>query len=165
MAAGRKSMRHQVGALMVSSVVALAAAVISSAAKAGDDASQFTYVRLHCTPDHQSHFTDVTIPLKKENFAPPAAPIAIGGNKPTSRAFIAGFGAHWGAGDLQNHLNHPTPAVQLFTVLQGVFSITATDGETRQLHPGDLVQLEDITPCKGHITVVGDKPGFLLFAR
>jgi hypothetical protein len=111
-------MRRQLGALMISLVVALGVSVISSTAKAEDDASRFTYVRLHCTPDDQSHFTDVTIELAKENFAPPAAPIAIGGNKPTSRAFIAGFGAHWGAADLQTHLNHPTPAVQLFTVLR-----------------------------------------------
>lgn len=165
MAAGRKSMRRQLFALTISSVTALGAGVSSSTAKAQDDTSQFTYVRLYCSPDNQSHFTDVTIELTKENFAPPAAPIAIGGNKPTSRAFVAGFGAHWGANDLQNHLNHPTPAVQLFTVLRGVFSITATDGETRQLHAGDMVLLEDITPCEGHITVVGDKPGFLLFAR
>src|SRR5580700_11744168 len=103
MAAG-KSMRHQVGALMISSVVVFGVSVMSSAAKAEDDVSRFTYVRLHCTPDNQSHFTDVTIELAKENFAPPAAPIAIGGNKPTSRAFIAGFGAHWGAADLQTHL-------------------------------------------------------------
>jgi hypothetical protein len=164
MAAG-KNIRRQVGALMISSVAAFGVNFISSAAKAEDDASRFTYVRLHCTPDNQSHFTDVTIELAKENFAPPAAPIAIGGNKPTSRAFIAGFGAHWGAADLQTHLNHPTPAVQLFTVLQGLFSITVTDGETRQLHAGDMVLLEDIAPCRGHITVVGDKPGFLLFAR
>jgi len=133
MAAG-KSMRRQVGALIILSLVALGVSVISSTAKAEDDASRFTYVRLHCTPDNQSHFTDVTIELAKENFAPPAAPIAIGGNKPTSRAFIAEFGAHWGAADLQTHLNHPTPAVQLFTVLRGAFSITVTDGETRQLH-------------------------------
>src|SRR5271170_2413510 len=109
MAAG-KSMRRQVGAMMISSVVALGVSVISSTAKAEDNASRFTYVRLHCTPDNQSHFTDVTIELAKENFAPPAAPIAVGGNKPTSRAFIAGFGAHWGAADLQTHLDHPTPA-------------------------------------------------------
>jgi EutQ-like cupin domain len=160
-----KIVRRRVAALMLSSIVALGVSVICSTAKAEDDASRFTYVRLHCTPDQQSHFTDVTIDLVKENFAPPAAPIAIGGNKPTSRAFIAGFGEHWGATDLQNHLNHPTPAVQLFTVLRGVFSITVTDGETRQLHAGDLVLLEDTTPCQGHITVVGDKPGFLLFAR
>ena len=161
MAAG-KSMRRQVGALMLSSFVALGVTAISSTAKADDDGSRFTYVRLHCTPDNQSH---VTVELANENFAPPAAPIAIGGNKPTSRAFIGGFGAHWGAADLENHLNHPTPAVQLVTVLRGVFSITVTDGETRQLHAGDMVLLEDITPCTGHITVVGDKAGYLLFAR
>jgi hypothetical protein len=164
MTAGKRMRRH-VGALMIWSVAALGVSAISSTAKADDDASRFTYTRLHCTPDNQSHFTDVTIELAKENFAPPAAPIAIGGNKPTSRAFIAGFAAHWGAADLQTHLNHPTPAVQLFTVLRGVFSITATDGETRKLHAGDMVLLEDITPCRGHITVVGDEPGFLLFAR
>jgi hypothetical protein len=158
-------MKRQVGALMMSAVVAFGVSFISSTARAEDDGSRFTYVRLHCTPDHESHFTDVTIELTKENFAPPAAPIAIGGNKPTSRAFIAGFGAHWGASDLQTHLSHPTPAVQLFTVLRGVFSITVTDGETRRLHAGDMVLLEDITPCRGHITVVDDKPGFLLFAR
>jgi hypothetical protein len=120
----QKNIKLQVGVLMILSAVALAVNVISSTAKAEDDASRFTYTRLHCTPDNQSHFTDVTIELAKENFAPPAAPIAIGGNKPTSRAFIAGFGAHWGAADLQSHLNHPAPAVQLFTVLRGVFSIT-----------------------------------------
>ncbi len=156
-------MRRQVGALMISSVVALGVSVISSTAKAEDDASRFTYVRLHCTPDNQSHFTDVTIELAKENFAPPAAPIAIGGHKATSSAFIAGFGAHWGTSDRRTHLYHPTPAVQLFTVLRGVFSITVTDGETRHLHAGDVVLLEDTTPCRGHITVVGDKPGFPAF--
>jgi len=165
MAAGKSIMRQVGAALMISSAVALGANFGRSTAKAEDDASRFTYVWLHCTADNQSHFTDVTIELAKENFAPPASPIAIGGNKPTSRAFVAGFEAHWGAADLQNHLNHPAPAVQLFTVLRGLFSITVTDGETRQLHAGDMVLLEDITPCRGHITVVGDEPGFLLFAR
>jgi hypothetical protein len=164
MAAG-KGMKRQVGALITSLVAAFAVSAISSTAKAEDDASRFTYTRLHCSSDHQSHFTDVTTALAKENFAPPAAPVAIGGNKPASRSFIGGFTAHWGAADLQTHLTHPTPAVQQITVLRGVFSVTVTDGETRVLHPGDLVLLEDVTPCKGHITVVGDQPGFLLFAR
>ena len=59
-------MRRQLGALMISSVVALGVSVISSTAKAEDDASRFTYVRLHCTPDNQSHFTDVTIELARK---------------------------------------------------------------------------------------------------
>jgi hypothetical protein len=28
-----------------------------------------------------------------------------------------------------------------------------------------VVHLEDVAPCKGHITVVGDTTGFLVFAR
>ena len=162
----RRQTKRKVGILITIPVVmVLGVSTMSSTTRAEDDGSRFTYVRVHCTPDNESHFADVTVDLNKENFAPPAAPIAIGGNQQVSRAFIAGFEAHWGAVDLNTHLNHPTPAVQLFTVVGGVFSITVTDGETRQLHAGDVVQLEDTTPCKGHITVVGDKPGFLLFAR
>ena len=151
--------------LALSTLVALGAGIAGPAMAADDDPARFTYVRLHCTPDNESHFADVAVELTKENFAPPAAPIAIGGNQQASRAFIGGFEANWGASDLKTNLYHPTPAVQLFTVLSGAFSVTASDGETRQLHPGNMVHLEDISPCKGHITVVGDKPGYLLFAR
>jgi len=159
-------MRRNFRALMAKVVlVALGMSVMSSIAGAETDPSQFTYVRLYCTPDNESHFADMTVALAKESFAPPAAPISIGGNQQVSRSFIAGFEANWGASDLKTQLNHPTPAVQLFTVLSGDFAVTATDGETRQLHPGDVVHLEDVSPCKGHITVVGDKPGYLLFTR
>lgn len=146
-------------------IIPLCLSVVSSTARAEDGSSRFNYVRLYCTPDNKSHFADVTVDLTKENFAPPAAPIAIGGDQPVSRTFIAGFEANWGASDLKTNLNHPTPAVQVFTVLSGDFSITATDGETRKLQAGDVVHLEDVSPCKGHITVVGDKPGHLLFTR
>ena len=161
-----KMIKRRAGALVILAIAALGVGGTNSAAKADDDAaSRFIYARLYCTPDNQSHFADVTAELAKENFAPPAAPVAIGGSKPTSKAFIGGFAANWGAADLKTHLTHPTPAVQQVTVLRGDFSITVTDGETRQLHPGDTLMLEDVAPCKGHITVVGDKPGFLLFAR
>ena len=129
------------------------------------DPSRLAYTRLYCTPDHESHFGALTADLAEQDFAPPAAPIHIGGSRPASTAFFAGFAAHWGAADLANHLYHPTPAVQLTTVVKGVFSITTTDGESRELHAGDVVHLEDVAPCKGHITVVGDTTGFLVFAR
>jgi hypothetical protein len=60
MAAGKR-IRRQVGAVMLSSVVALGVSVISSTAKSEDDASRFTYVRLHCTPDNQSHFFSTSL--------------------------------------------------------------------------------------------------------
>lgn len=141
-------------------------AVLSSAsAEDAGDTSHFTYARLYCTPDGESHFQNVTVGLEQMNFAPPASPINIGGKSPAASAFFAGFDARWGTEDLQKRLNHPTPAVQFLTVLRGTFSITATDGETRQMRPGEVLRLEDTSPCKGHITVVGDQPGFLMFAR
>ena len=94
-----------------------------------------------------------------------APPVHIGSDFPASRAFFGGFDARWGAQDLEKRLNHPTPAIQFGIVLQGSFSITTTYGETRQLRPGNVFRLEDTSPCKGHITVVGDQPGFLMFVR
>jgi hypothetical protein len=147
--------------------IAFAAMTARSPIYAGDsdDASHFTYVRLYCSPDGETHFQNVTVELREMNFAPPASPIHIGGNLPAGSAFFAGFDQRWGTNDLQSRLNHPTPAVQFLAVLKGVFSITATDGETRQFRAGDVLRLEDISPCKGHITVVGEQPGFLMFTR
>ena len=162
------------GPAIRSAVVALGIGAFSSGASAEDVGktissqlapSRLAYARLYCTPDHESHFAELTADLAEQNFAPPAAPIYIGGSQPASSVFFAGFEAHWGAADLVNHLYHPTPAVQLLTVAAGVFSITTSDGKSRQLHPGDVVHLEDVAPCKGHITVVGDTTGFLVFAR
>ena len=168
-------MKGKFGAsITISAAVALGVSVTSSTAGAEDigkatssqlDASRFAYARLYCTPDNETHFADLTVELAKQNFAPPAAPIYIGGKQQASSVFLAGVEAHWGAAVLANHLYHPTPAVQFITVVEGIFSITATDGETRQLHAGNVIHLEDVTPCKGHITVVGDTTGFLLFAR
>ncbi len=141
---------------------------MSATAQTGEgsrDPSRLTYARLYCTPDGNSHFDTVTVELPKVDFAPPAAPINIGGHVPASTAFFGGFEAGWGRRDLENRLYHPAPAAQFIVVLDGVFSITATDGETRTFRPGDVFRVEDTPPCKGHITVVGDKPGYFLFTR
>lgn len=141
------------------------AASATQTAASSHDPSRFTYSRLFCTPDGNSHFDTVTVELPKVDFAPPASPIHIGGKAPASSAFFGGFEAHWGAQDLENHLYHPAPAAQFIVVLEGDFSIIATDGETKHFRPGDVFRVEDTPPCKGHITIVGDKPGFFLFAR
>ena len=157
---------YAIGVLLFALVLAFTAGY-AAATHADDsrDPSRFTYARLYCGPEGDTHFQDVTAELGKTNFAPPAPPIYIGSDFSASRAFFGGFDATWGAQDLEKRLNHPTPAVQFGIVLQGVFSITVTDGETRRLPPGSVFRLEDTSPCKGHITVVGDKTGFLMFVR
>jgi hypothetical protein len=129
------------------------------------DPSRFTYTRIYCTPDKETHFENVTVELSKTNVAPPAAPAYAGGNRPASSTLFVGFDAHWGTLDLKNHLNHPAPAAQFVAVLAEVFSVTTTDGETRRFRAGDVVRVDDTSPCKGHITVMGDKRVFLMFVR
>jgi hypothetical protein len=127
--------------------------------------SRLTYPRLYCTPDGNSHWENVSVELRKTDFAPPAPPIHIGEKAPASSTFFGGFEAGWGVRDLETGVYHPAPAAQFIVVLDGVFSITASDGEARQFRPGEVFRVEDTPPCKGHITVVGDKTGFFLFAR
>jgi len=88
-----------------------------------DDPSHFTYARVYCTPDGETHFQNVTVELGQNRIAPPAAPIYVGGNLPASNAYFAGFEPGWGARDLENRLNHPAPAAQFVTVVHGAFSI------------------------------------------
>lgn len=146
-------------------VVLLFAIPPAQAAERFQDPSRFAYSVLYCTPDANSHFRDVTVELPAIDFAPPAAPIHIGGNVPATSTFFGGFEAGWGAEDVESGTYHPAPAPQFIVILKGDFAITATDGETRTFRPGDVLRVEDISPCKGHITVAGDKPGFFLFAR
>ncbi len=140
---------------------------MKSPAYAGEahDPSRFTYARLYCSADGDTHFQNITVELGKSNFAPPASPLYIGGNLPAGSTFFGGFDPGWGRDDLRNRVNHPAPAVQFLVFLQGDFSITTTDGETRQFRAGDVLRLEDVSPCKGHITVIGDEPGIVMFAR
>ena len=131
-------------------VAALSGYTTASRDEESKDPSRFTFARLYCGPDGSTHFQDVTTELRATNFAPPAPPVHIGSDFPVSCAFFGGLDAHWGAHDLENRLTHPAPATQFGIVLQGNFSITATDGETRQLRPGNVFRLEDTSPCKGH---------------
>src|SRR5215831_725426 len=72
----------------------------STASRSEDsrDPSHFTYARLYCAPDGNTRFQDVTVELRKANFAPPASPINIGSDFTASRAFFGGFDAGWGRG-------------------------------------------------------------------
>jgi hypothetical protein len=130
------------------------------------DASVVTWTRLYCTPDNESHFETMSAPLEKTNFAPPASPIYIGGGGPAKKVVFGGFESNWGAGDVASGKTHPTPVVQWITVLAGSMVITTTDGDSRRIRAGDIIHLEDVAPCRGHITH-NESPGatFLQFVQ
>ena len=128
------------------------------------DPSRLTYARLYCSADNESHFETATVELGRVEAAPPAPPSFAKGNAATRMVFAA-FDARWGAEDLQGRKFHPAPAAQWVVYLEGVMSITVTDGETRRFAAGDVLRVEDTAPCKGHISVVGDEPSFTMIAR
>src|SRR5262249_11761687 len=113
MTAEKRVWRGVTAALIASVVLVGFSDLVSGATQ--HNGSRFSSPRLYCAPDNASHFTYVTAQLSTEDFPPPAPPIAIGGSRPSSKSFIAGFEAHWVAVDLQARLNHPAPAIQLLT--------------------------------------------------
>jgi hypothetical protein len=129
----------------------------------GNDPSRFTYTRVYAGRGIALSECDRGSP--QDQLRAPAPPIHVSGSVPATGAFLGAFEPRWGTQDLENRLNHPVPAVQFVTVLQGVLSLITTDGETRRFRAGDVVRVEDIAPCKGHIAVWGDQPGYLMFAR
>jgi hypothetical protein len=134
------------------------------AAPPSSDPSRITYVRLYCSPDNESHFETVTVDLGRVDAARPAPPF-FAKVMPASRMVFAGFDAHWGTHDLQARTFHAAPAAQFVLYLQGTMAITVTDGETRNFGPGDVLRTEDVAPCKGHLSVVGDSPSFTAITR
>lgn len=140
------------------------AASLSRATPQSQDPARFTYTRLYCTPDNESHFETITVDLAKVDAAPLPPPVFVKPS-PASRMTLAGFGPRWGAQDLQARKFHPAPSAQFVVYLQGVMSITTTDSDTRHFGPGDVLRVEDIAPCKGHISVVGDKTSFTMISR
>ncbi|HEU5482806.1 MAG TPA: hypothetical protein VFU80_06935 [Sphingomicrobium sp.] len=146
--------------LFAMTACATAANPVATARRAADqsmpssptDASVVKWTRLYCTPDNESHFETMSAALGKTNFAPPASPIFIGGGGPASKIVFGGFEPNWGAADVRSGKTHPTPVVQWITVLAGSMVIKTTDGDSRVVRPGDIIHLEDVAPCRGHIT-------------
>ena len=128
------------------------APIAAPPAAASNNPSILKWVRLYCTPDNESHFEDTTSSLDPKNFAPPASPIFIGGGGSASKVVFGGFEQNWGVADIASGKTHPTPVVQWITVVAGAMEIRTTDGGSRVIRAGDVMLLEDIAPCKGHIT-------------
>src|SRR6478609_6805394 len=71
--AGSDSMRRKTNTLaFIFAVLAWSGYATASRGEDSRDPSHFTYARLYCAPDGNTHFQDVTVELSKTNFAPPA---------------------------------------------------------------------------------------------
>ena len=95
-----------------------------------------------------------TVDLAKIPAAPPAPPIYIvKGGLPAASVNFSAYEPRWGAEDLAKGLYHPAPAPLFAIVLEGAMLIKTSNGETRRFRPGDVIRVEDVAPCKGHISV------------
>lgn len=96
---------------------------------------------------------------------PSPAPPGFAEANPAARLSFVGFDPRRGRADLQARRFHPAPSARFAVHLQGVMSITTTDGATRQFGPGDVPRVEDAAPCKGHLGVVGARTPFAAVSR
>jgi hypothetical protein len=118
------------------------------------DPSRFTYSRIYCATDSETRFENVIVDLARIAAAPPAPPIYnIKGGLPAASVNFTAYEPGWGAEDLAKGLYHPAPAPLFAVVLDGAMLIKASTGETRRFRAGDVIRLEDVAPCKGHISV------------
>lgn len=130
------------------------------------DPSVFTWARIYCTADNESHIATASVDLSETNFAPPAPPLYVGGGGAVTATFFGGFEPDWGAGDLEKKIYHAAPAVQWWTILTGAIYVETTDGGSRILRQGDVTHLEDTAPCRGHISHnMSDEAAFMQFVR
>lgn len=111
----------------------------------------FRYARVFADAAGETHFDEIELSMAPVDFAPPAAPLDHASLGPAAAVSLIGGDASW-RGDAFD----PAPARQLMLFLRGGASVTASDGETRQLRAGEILLLED-TDGIGHSTrLVGD---------
>ena len=118
------------------------------------DPSRFTYTRIYCATDGETRFENVVVDLAKIASAPPAPPIyIIRGGLPAASVNFTAYESRWGAEDMAKGLYHPAPAPLFAVLLDGAMSIRVSTGDTRRFRVGDVIRVEDVAPCKGHISV------------
>jgi len=110
--------------------------------------------RLYSDADGDSHWQDVDVDMTERTFAPPARSIEISTPDPVKQMMFLKLRAGW------DEPTHPTPVAQKLICLAGSVRVTASDGEVRDIGPGDVWHMED-KHGKGHHTVVTSDEDFL----
>ncbi len=105
------------------------------------------YVKLVAEADGNSRWRDVDVALRERSFAPPAQAIEISDSLPASAALFLRLRAGW------NQPVHPTPLWQTLICVAGAVRVTASNGEARDIGPGDVWMMQD-TSGQGHHTKV-----------
>jgi quercetin dioxygenase-like cupin family protein len=109
------------------------------------------YHHLYADDAGESHWREVEVRLMERTFAPPATGINVSEPESVARMMFMSLRAGW------NEPVHPTPKKQALICLAGVVRVTASDGESRKIGPGEVWLMEDLIG-KGHRThVISDR--------
>ena len=111
------------------------------------------YYRLFADKMGNSHWQDIDVALEERTFAPPAEKIEISEPETVARMMFLRLRAGW------NEPPHPTPIAQKLVCLAGRVRVTASDGDVREIGPGDVWHMED-THGHGHHTEVTSAEDF-----
>ncbi len=88
--------------------------------------------KLFSDADGESRWADVDITLEERSFAPPAKAIEISASEPVKNMLFLRLKRGW------DEPTHPTPVAQKLICLSGRVLVTASDGEAREIGPGDI---------------------------
>jgi hypothetical protein len=103
-------------------------------------------LRIYATPDGESHFGEVDVPMTMSPLSPNGAPFGLSSDYPASR--IRFFHVPAGLGEVGWH----TPPGRVLAIsLDGTVEFETSDGEMRHLPAGGYLLSED-THGKGHIS-------------
>ncbi len=108
------------------------------------------YHHLYSDTDGESHWKDVDVALAERSFAPPAKAIEISDPDAASAMLFLKLRSGW------DEPIHPTPIRQTLICLRGMARVTASDGDYRDICPGDVWRMEDIGGKGHHTRVISD---------
>lgn len=112
------------------------------------------FQKLYVDAQGESHWEDIDVTLAERSFAPPAQAIEISEPEPVKKTMFLRLKSGW------NEPIHPSPITQKLICLSGTVRVTASDGEARDIGPGDVWHMED-KHGKGHHTMVTSAEDFL----
>jgi hypothetical protein len=156
---------HEPSAITQRTDVNASSAVANNQAAGSDLPTEVTYLQLYASPDGETHFKEATVPLTPVSSSPPAQPSAQSELQPATTIRHSIFQANWGVNDRDNNVFHNPSSRRFVTVRKGTLWVKASDGETRQFRAGDVVEVLDVAPSKGHITWVGTEPAIVLYSN
>ena len=102
---------------------------------------------IYADAEGETHFRTVEIDMDLCDFAPPSKPINLSADLPSTSSVFLTAPPGW------DKSFHPTPRKQLAVMLKGKATVSASDGSTIEVSPGDVVLLND-QDSKGHLTQI-----------